>query len=202
MTYWQNQSRLKFLYGFRKLLNKYVQNSKGSWKANSRIENNVAQQARIEINRKIDTAHKYINQSRIPTQFQYTPPPAVGGYIQNIDAIFNIFNLFDHHINFKIVFDTIDRSIGKYESNKYKSICRTVSPLFWLSFVIKYIISLPFSLLGFIGFNQDRIEFSIIGRVIKGILYLITLFASIITIMEVFNILQPLKEFIKSILSL
>lgn len=49
---------------------------------------------------------------------------------------------------------------------------------YWLFFVLDYAISFPFYILGRIGFNRDKIEYSFVGKLIKSLLYLIIVCAA------------------------
>ena len=162
--------------------------------ANARLENDNAIAARRKINQMLDKAEKLISLSGVSPNLIYTPPPVIGGYVQNVNIILNIFNLYHHQIGPKTVYDTIDRAIGIYEDNKTKSIIRTCNPLFWVNLLIKYFTSIPFRILGVFGVDQERIQISTIGKIVKGILYLITLLAAIITLIDYFDLSKLIKE--------
>lgn len=197
INYWQNKSRLKTILEFRDQIDLYFQNSEGNWVSNTRIEQPEAKRARVNINRMNEKVHRIVRLSGTPTIIQYTPPPKVGGYIQNIDVISNIFSLYDYNIRPNIVYDMIDRAIGVYEDNKTRSLIRTLNPFFWISLLFKYMISLPFNLLGLLGFDQESIELSFIGRFVKGIFLIITYIASILTILHFLDFSESINFFLE-----
>lgn len=195
INYWQNKNRLKFLTEFRHQVNNYFQNSESDWMVNARIENDTAVSARRKINQTLDKADLIISLSGVSPVIHYSSPPAIGGYRQNVDVILNIFNLYDFQIGPKAVYDMIDRAIGIYEENRKISIFRTFNPFFWINLLIKYIISIPFKILGIFGFDHKSFEITGIGQFIKGILYLITVFASLVTLINFFDLKELLKKY-------
>jgi hypothetical protein len=147
----------------------------------------------------MDEAYRIIVSSGVNPILRYTPPAAIGGYIQDINVIANIFNLDNYTIPTESLFDFIDRSIGIYEKNHFPSMIRTINPFFWISEIVSFISNLPFRLIGYIGFDQQRVERSILGRIFKGILYFFTLLASILTVLQLLDLLKPFKSFVKNI---
>ena len=146
-------------------------------------ENQEAMKVRPSINFKIQKVHSIILASRINPILIHSPPPAIGGRIQNLDLIENIFLLHSYDVEPNYLFDFIDRSIGIYNDDAISSLLRTINPFFWVSLIFAYVVSLPFKLLGELGFNQSKIESSVMGRGVKVLLYLITLIASLYTIL-------------------
>jgi len=197
---WENRKRVDFLVEFKKLVCDYFNNvSRADWSLNI-IENETAKQTRSKINMKLHKAHFIVVAAGVNSSVFYTPPPAVGGLAGNIDVILNIFHLCFYRIDSQEALDIIDRAIGIYEDDKKNSLFRTFNPFFWLGLVLDYIVSLPFKILGKIGLNQEKIETSIVGKVIKGILYLITIVAAFLTILEKLGYLEAFKSLIKNLL--
>lgn len=118
----------------------------------------------------------------------YTPPPAIGGCIQNIDLIDNLFNLQNYDIEVQTLIDIIDRALGIYERDLKNSIIRTLNLFFWLEKSLELISSLPFYLLGSVGFNRLRLETSDIGKLVKFIIKLITIFVLLWQFLAIFKI--------------
>jgi len=138
----------------------------------------------------------------------YTPPPVVGGYVQQVDLIINFFNLGNFGTGVKEVLDWIDRSIGVYENDKRRAFIRTFNPFFWLGLLVDYIVAIPFSLLAKAGFNRTKIEDSFIGRIAKFVLYVVTLLgallgiiASLLTIVQVLGYLDAVKSVLRKFFS-
>jgi len=201
IPFWENKRRLERLYEFRDLVNCYADNSNYSWMAESRIESDKAAEARVKINRGLAEFHSIIVLSGLKPVMTYTPPAAIGGYVQRVDLIINFFNLGDFEIGMKEVLDWVDRSIGVYENDKKRAYIRTFNPLFWLGLLVDYIVAIPFSLLGKAGFNKTKIKDSFIGRMAKFVLYVFTLIASFLTILQLTGYLEPFNAVLKGIWS-
>ena len=168
--------------------------------ADGRIEEDDAKIARVAINRSIDEVHEIVFYSGINPSITWTPPPAVGGYRQNIDLIQNIFYLDSFRIDPNNVLDFLDRAIGIYESNKTSSIFRTLNPLFYIGLIFDALVEIPFIFLGKLGLNREKAESSLIGKLIKGLLYLITVAAAFLTILQLLDLLDPVKLFINELI--
>ncbi len=197
ITIWENNRRLVKLIKFRELVLKYFNNSRVEWMVDERIEEPEALRARVEINRLMDEIHNIILYSGINPSIRWTPPPAVGGYIQNVDLIQNIFNIHRFQISPNNVLDFIDRSIGVYEYNHTRALIRTLNPLFYLSIFFDWVSELPFIFIGWLGFNREKAELSLIGRLMKGLLYLVTVIASALTILQLLGYLHPARQFVR-----
>jgi len=191
---WENKRRLQMLNNFRSLVTTYYDHSNYSWMAEGRIEEDEAKQARTEINLILHDVHKVIIYSGVPTLVQYTPPPVVGGYIQNLDVIQNMFILHQFQMGENSMIDIIDRSIGIYQSDQSSCFRRTINPFWWIGKFFAWLVSLPFKFLGTIGFSQKKAENSLIGKMFKRFLYFITALASLLTILNLLGILDRQKE--------
>lgn len=162
------------------------------------IENQQAIETRRQINLLIDKVHFIVMSAGILPVMHYTPPPAVGDLARNIDLIYNIFNLHRFQIEPQYLLDFIDRAIGIYEDDKFNALLRTLNPLFWISLILDYIASLPFKFIGKIGFNQSKVESSVVGRLVKGVFYLITVLASFLTALDLLGYREKFLLLIKS----
>ena len=60
---------------------------------------------------------------------------------------------------------------------------------------------LPFIAIGKLGFNKQKAESSVIGRLVKGILYLIIVIAALLTILQLLELLEPVKQFTHELIS-
>ncbi len=197
---WSNSARLKKLTEFRSIVTIYFANSDNNWMAHERIERELATSARIQINRALREVHAIILCSGVNPFIRYTPPPAIGGFIQNIDLIGNIFNLHRFGIPHAHSLDAIDQAIGVYEHNKRPSFLRSINPLFYIGLAFDWVARLPFVLIGRVGFNQQKIEDSRIGRIIKGIVYVFTALAAIFTVLNFLGYLAPVKAALNGVL--
>jgi hypothetical protein len=189
---WENTKRINLLIKFRNLVVEYFNNVKTS----DIQENNIAQQKRSEINAIIDKAYSTILSAGVSPFMHYSPPPVIGGYEQDIDIIHNIFHLQQVRIrlNPKFIEDIIERAVGNYKNDRVNSFWRTINPFYWLFLILDYVVRLPFFILGRVGFNQRKLEGSFVGKVIKTILYLITVAASFLTIFEKLDLLDWFKN--------
>jgi len=164
-----------------------------------RIENDKAKQIRTEINRMINKVHKVVILTNVNPAVFYTPPPAIGGYATNVDLVINIFNLQRFQINPQSLIDCIDRAIGVYENDFIPSFLRTINPFYWFLCILDYIVSLPFALIGKLGFNQQKIETSFFGKLFKIIIQLILGTAAFLTILDKTGYLDHFIKLIKKI---
>ena len=197
---WENNRRLNKLIEFQNLVVEYFNNSGARGMGEGRIETEVSQVARVKINRAMKEVHAIILQSETIPVMNWTPPPVVGGRAADVDLIQNIFNLDGFRIHPNYVLDFIDRAIGVYESNRKSAFWRMFNPFFYPGLVLDTISSLPFIVLGKLGFDRYKAETSVIGRLIKGVLYLITVIAAFLTILQRLDFLEPVKQFVHELL--
>ena len=197
---WENERRLNKLIEFRELAIEYFNNTHVEWPMDARIEEDTAQAARIEINQAVPEVHSIIRRSGIDPNLTVLPAPAVGGYVTKVDLILNIFGLDEHDIKPNRVFDIIERAIGIYESNHKSALVRTFNPFFYLGLMLDTISDLPFIAIGKFGFNRQKAKASAIGRIVKGVLYLITVLAAFLTILYLLDFLEPVKQLVHELL--
>ncbi|RKU11579.1 hypothetical protein C6502_07755 [Candidatus Poribacteria bacterium] len=196
---WENKRRLNKLREFRSLMIRYFNNSRVGL-GGGRVEESAAKEARREINRLRGEIHSIILNSEINPSFSWTRPTAAGGDETEIDLIEDIFNLDQFDIGPNNVLGLIDRAIGEYESNRRSAFVRTINPFFYLGRVLDTISDLPFIVIGILGFNRQKIKASVVGRLVKGILYLIIIVAAILTILHLLGFLEPIKQFVHKLL--
>lgn len=196
---WENNRRLEKLTEFRALVIQYFNKSRAEWMVDERIEQPAAEGARVKINRMMDEAHDIILYSGVNPSIRYTPPAVVGGYIQNIDLVQNVFNLHRFQITANNLLDFIDRSIGIYESNKRPAHLRAINPFFYLGLAFDLVARIPFVLIGRAGFNRQKVEESLAGRLVKGSIYIVTAMASLLTVLQLLDYLEPFKQVVKNV---
>lgn len=160
-------------------------------------ENEAASRMRPRINESLHEAHEIVVSTGVNPVLTYSPPPAIGGYRQNIDIFHNIFNMYRYEIEPNDLLDFIDRAIGRYESDRLNSIARTFNPFFWFGRFLDLIVSIPFRFLKKAGVSTKLIEDSVVGKLAKFILYIVTLVASILTILQLLGYLDSFNLFIK-----
>lgn len=180
---------------------RYFNNSRVGF-GGGRVEESAAKEARREINQLRDEIHSIILNLGIDPLFSWTPPSAIGGDETKIDLIEDIFDLDQFDIGPNNVLGLIDRAIGEYDSNRRSAFVRTFNPFFYLGRVLDTITDLPFIVTGILGFNREKIKASTIGRLVKGILYLIIIVAAILTILHLLNFVEPIKQFVHKLWAL
>lgn len=196
----ENRRRLKFLNEFRNQFNSYIENSEGSWKAETRIESEIAKANRIELNKMMEEVELIVDYSGVNTNYTLYPAPAVGGYVKRVAILSNIFNLFRLQMSPDVVLDCIDRSIGNYERNIVPSIVRMINPFFLIFLVLSKIVNIPFSLISTVGFDRYKFEESIFGKGIKFVLYLLTGISSFLVILQLLGLLDWFNAIIRTLL--
>lgn len=177
MTIWQNRKRVKLLADFKELVATYFNNLEHS-NVGDTWENEKAKEYRSEINRVLDKAHSSIISAGI------SPRLCKATDELSIDLINDMFSLGDFHIGPQRLLDIIERAIGKYEDDRLNARLRIINPLFYIGLILEYIVSLPFWVFGKIGLDQEKIESSIPGRIVRGILYLVPVLAALLAILE------------------
>ncbi len=198
---WENKRRLNKLRAFRSLVIRYFNNSRVGF-GGGRVEESAAKEARHEINRLGDEIHSIILNSEINPLFSWTPPSGVGGDETGIDLIENIFTLDQFDIGPNNLLACIDRAIEKYDSGRKSTFVRTLNPFFYLGRVLDTITDLPFIIIGVLGFNRQKMKASAIGRLVKGILYLIIIVAAVLAILHLLGFVEPVKQFVHKLLAL
>ena len=88
----------------------------------------------------------------------WTPPPAVGGYVQQIHVFPNLFELDRFQIPHDHAVDFIERAIGVYQSDRPAAFRRTINHLWWLFRGLLWFARIPFVFLGAVGFDAARAE--------------------------------------------
>ncbi len=196
---WENQYRIKRLVAFREQVVTYFNNTRQEFLSTDVEENQTAKEARREINLTLREAHSMILASGTYTVFTHYPAPAVGGYVRNVDIILNMFipNIDSDPTQ---ITDIIERAIGVYNSDSRKALIRTFNPFFWIGLMLDYIASIPFAIIGQLGFNRYSAENSFIGRLLKVIIEFITIYTLLVEFLERIGYLNTVKIFTSNFL--
>ncbi len=144
-------------------------------------QENQIQTLRSEINPATAIVISYINKVGEPTSIYYSPPPLAVGVAGNFDLLQNLFNpaLQGRHVE-QSVFVMLDRGIGRYDhiiKNQWK---KWVNPFHWFGEIIR----LPFYLLRFSGFDSNKIELSLLGKIYKLIAAFVAFVAGLVKIYQ------------------
>jgi len=108
-----------------------------------------------------------------------------------VNAVTNMFQLRQLRIPRQLVVDSLDRSIGEYERKQRHLFRQLFNPLFWLG----QILAIPFRILAFAGFDADKLERSLFGRLYKAITGFAALVAAILSILYYLGWLDRVKAF-------
>ena len=180
ISLWENSRRLRVLEEFRNDVVSYLKNSSPGRIGEGRSEGTEAVQARQRINLTVPQAYRIIEAAGLSQIITRTPPPAVGGYVQQIDMLFNLFE-FSSFPKQRAV-DLIDWAIGVYQSDRRAALRRTLNPLWWLFHGLLWFARIPFVVLGAVGFDATRMERSVLGKFFKTIIASVGLAAALLTI--------------------
>src|ERR1043166_6771736 len=184
---WENRRRRRLLIQFRDLIARYEQQLPTSTMGDV-YDSEESAQTRGELNRQLAEAELCVARAGISTVVTWTPPAAVGGYVQQVPVLTNLFNLHMHHIPFQSAIDIVDRAIGNYESDEENAWWRTFNPFFWLGLLLDYVAFVPFAIARRAGFQTQKIEDSWIGRTLKFVVWLLTAAALIVSLLQAFGI--------------
>ena len=198
---WENEKRLSKLREFRSLTIRYFNNSQVGF-GGGRVEGDTAREARSRINLLKDEIHAITLSAGTNPTFSWTSPASVGGYAIEINLIENIFDLDRFNIAPSNSLAVIDRAIEKYDSNRKATLVRTYNPFFYLSWLLHTFSDLPFIAIGIFGFNREKIKASVIGKLVKGVLYLIVFVALFLMILHLAGFLERIKGVIYELLEL
>lgn len=185
ITIWDNKKRIELLNNFKELVIAYFKNIKyPEYSVGEYSENDEARKIRSEINMIMDKIYSVVIFAGVSLTVFHAPPPAIGGIAGDIDLLHNIFNLYLFQISEQELLDHIERAIGIYTNDTINALLRTYNPFFWLGLILEYIVRLPFKIFGKVGFNQQKIESSLIAKIVKIIFYFIIIFETLTAIIE------------------
>lgn len=191
---WTTKKRLEVLETFYSDVQDYYENSRAVWRVNGRIEEAAAKSARQRINFSLHKAHDAIKASGVSTIITYTPAPIVGGPIQNLDLVLNLFNIGDYQIAPDSVIGVIEQSLGVYRDDISAARRRTLNPFWWFGKFLSWFAAIPFTVIRKAGFDANRAEQSIIGKLLFLVFYMIPIIASLLTIFDLLDLLEKIKE--------
>ena len=167
ITFCENEKRIDLLENFKLSLNIYLNNLKHHY-SGGLSENIKAKEEHKKINKLIDEACFYIDAI-----------PSIVGIIDENNYLtqglnFCQQNLINRGSFYKSLVNMTERAIAIYRKDSSRAKQRTYNPFFWISLFIDYLVSLPFETLGKVGFNQNKIEASFIGKLFKYAFYVLS----------------------------
>ena len=178
---WENKNRLDKLKKWRELVEEYYDNLSPPPIGTDPMENEIAKEARRHLNLSMRRTKEILASADITPLYRYY---ANTGHVSEFDAIDNIYRFIQFNRTKADALDFIDIASGVFENDQTNAWIRTFNPFYWLFQAVNYIASVPFWILGQIGFNQTRIESSRIGIVMKFLFKSIAIVASILTILS------------------
>ena len=190
---WENSRRCRVLVEFRDDVVSYFNNSSILGMGEGRREKPEAVQARRRINLTVIQAQRIIEAAGIAPTITWTPPPMIGGYVQRIDVIFNLFELDRYQIRADHAVGFIEMAFGVYQSDREAALRRTINPFWWLFRGLLWFARIPFVFLGAVGFDVARAEGSALGKFFKVIFALVTATAALLTILNLLDWLPGAK---------
>ena len=194
ITHFENRKRLDRLTEFHTHVVTYFNNSYvPDWIADPRVENNTARTARTQINLMVDEIYEIVAAADVDCRIIWTPPRMVGGPTQNVNLLANLFDLHRFRVTPDHVVAVLERSIGVYKTDRRQSLLRTYNPFWWLRRLLVLVFRIPFYVIGAAGFDADRFERSILGRVTKALMGVIVTAASLLAIADSLGALEWLK---------
>ena len=202
LPYWENRRRTRLLRDTRERLVIYYSGTKPTGFGSGVLEaqhDSSADEAREWLNRHLLDLHRCLTEAGVGTVVSFTPPPMIGGPTQVVDIIHNLFRAQGVQMTPRMMLDLFDQALGVYEADAGRAKARSFNPLFWFGLGIEWIVRLPFALLGSVGFNRDRAEDSVLGRLAKSIGVLAGWLAAVLTALELLGVLGPLRAFVKGL---
>lgn len=184
LTIFGNKSNQNILEDFRGLVNSYFNNiSRDSYSSEGFTENTIAREARYKINLGLKRIIRASYYAKIDPSMLYSPP--IGGRIQgHVNLLENIFVLIRMDINPQFLDDFLLRVLGVYQDDQRSALFRTFNPFFWLNQLLLLVTHVPFVVLGSVGFNEQKIEDSFLGRLIRFLVYVVVSLGSVLAVSD------------------
>jgi hypothetical protein len=192
MLYWECKRRLQRLERFRALAGEYFSNISRHFGA-APTENDRSRAARVEMNLLMSEVTESAFLIGIPTTVHYIPPTRMGGLSGPLDILVNIFELWQFEIGNRQARDIIDRAIGAYQRERRHLLRQLFNPLFWIKWLLMQVAAVPFGFFSALGFKTKAFEQSVMGRIIKGVVVLVTFSAAFLTILDLLGWLDRFK---------
>lgn len=113
-------------------------------------------------------AERIASQLGIPYVYKSCPPPVIGGPVISIPLFSAI--LTDNSyggINPQMIADALEKVSGEVDAEFHRYLWRALNPITLVFDLLAYILRLPFLFLAAAGFNTDKIEDQLWGRLFK-----------------------------------
>lgn len=169
ITIFELSKRKKRLEIFRENIEEYFEKITYDEVFGSIVDTEQTIRIRERINKDLNLIYQYLSDANVSCLTDYSPPGTTS-FTENIDIFFNIFQMSQLNTSHQMTVDLINRGIGIYESEETNAKVRTFNPLWWFWKIVKLIIRAPFLLLSEAGFNSEKFESSLFGKLLKLIL--------------------------------
>lgn len=153
---------------------------------------------RVTVNLQIHSVYSMVQDAGIDTSFSGPHRSSSVTLDRKADLVLDVFSLVDLNIDPQYLGDCIVRAIGKYNDDRARAVLRTINPLFWAGKLVDAVLDLPLKLLRSFGIKVPKIEDTLAGRVIGGLLKSVTYLAAFLTVAEKLGYLETFKGFLKS----
>lgn len=194
---WEIKRAVDSLVEFHELAVTYFNNCKREFGHGDFREDALAREARPKLNSRMKFIMELVDAAEVPRIYVYRAPPVVGGYVQNVDLLLNIFQIGNLEIPPSAVTDVLERTIGIYDAERGRAALRAFNPFFWLGLLLGSIGQLPFRFLSYLGFDGAKVGRSVPGRVLKGVVEAVTFVASAIAILQALGVLESVLKVIR-----
>lgn len=197
---WETKKRLQELKQFHMDVERYFLNSSTGVAGRSRLQrtdnNDAATQAKQSINRSLQAVNGYTKGAGVNPEIYYQQPAVVGGSEYNINIITNVFRLDELRIPVDMPDAFVQQAIGVYEGDTPASWRRTLNPFWWIGRLLIWVAHLPFFLLGAAGFNAEKAENSILGKLVSLVFTLTIFVGAVLEILDRLGFLDQLKSYL------
>ncbi len=197
MLYWEAKRGLEFLKRFRQKVVDYHNNAQWDDLGNDYDENPEAVSLRQQINEDIPEVITTCQKGGESTIVYNFPPPATGGIQGEVDVLTNIFRLPSLEMDINQLLDRLDRAIGAYRYGVSYLWPRLFNPFYWIGKGLAFIGSVPFRIFRNAGFNVERAETSLFGKLVKASISFLTLIYFSLAILEKLDLLAPVITAVK-----
>ena len=168
MTIFRNLQSLRTLKKFKRLAERYFENVDYGSYGLTAIEKPKAKALRSRLNLMLERTKRALALAGLSPDVCDESRPGAAEHEEAVYLAENIFNLHQLKISPQTLLDSVERAIGIYRDDKFRSLIRTLNPFFWLSVVLDCASSLPFAILGALGCNRSRIEDTRVGKLLKA----------------------------------
>jgi hypothetical protein len=201
MTIFQNLQCIRILKKFKKLAGRYFENVDYGSYGLTAVEKPKAKAIRSQLNLMLERVKRALSSVEISPDICDASRLTAPEHEEGVYLVDNIFNLHQLKISPQTLLDYVERAIGVYRDDKLKSVIRSLNPLFWVSIVLDYISSLPFTILSALGFERSKIEDSSFGKFLKGCFRVAVVVTVLAAILYHQGYLDPIEQKVQGYVS-